>query len=353
MRHIWILLLSAYLLGSMAIAGPLRIGVVEISPFVIAQGGMRGIAVDLWTQIAANHALSYKYIPISQNIVAEIEKLKSGELDMIIGPIAFTYNRAPDIEMSDPYMIAHMGLLVGKKRIVFWQNLQIISRHVLDMTLLIGVILFFLIIHLIWWSEKGRSETIPQDYRKGIGYLFWRHLFGQFGDIPKTISGRLSMLSWFIAKSIITSSIIAVIISSVTLSYTGSIDTISPDDVLSTKRIACITGGPAALALKGLGINCIGVPSFEAGAKAVEAGEVDGFSAMAAAIGYYLRTNDIKNVHLSSIVLQNDAMAFALPRHSPYRHLINNELALLRENGFASQACSLYLPRDLIKNCVF
>ena len=91
----------------------LQVGVIPLTPFVIEEDGKhKGISIELWEKIAGMHGWNYKYTSLHESGYLDVEPLlEQHNLDLVIGPLAITYERIDNIAFSTPYYITTSNLI--------------------------------------------------------------------------------------------------------------------------------------------------------------------------------------------------------------------------------------------------
>ena len=76
----------------------LVVGIAGSEPFLFEEEG-KGIAVEIWDEIADKRSWNYKYVPF-ENVEDALHRLNSGDLDVVVGPISITSNRLENMRFS-------------------------------------------------------------------------------------------------------------------------------------------------------------------------------------------------------------------------------------------------------------
>tara|TARA_Y100000591_G_scaffold330726_1_gene362544 strand:+ start:799 stop:1764 length:966 start_codon:yes stop_codon:yes gene_type:complete len=95
----------------------MKVGVVSInnSPYIIRNGdSYSGISIDIWETIAKKANIEFSYVEVSDEETA-IQKIKSKELDILVGPYTITSKRYQDIDYTIPYYYSDISLASSKK----------------------------------------------------------------------------------------------------------------------------------------------------------------------------------------------------------------------------------------------
>jgi Na+/H+-dicarboxylate symporter/ABC-type amino acid transport substrate-binding protein len=110
--------------------GSLRVGYPqEALPFVYLRGGdeLVGIDVDLIDMLANDLGVGVNFVSLSRDDI--VESLRSGQVDIVIGGLFATPDRALDTALSEPYMDASLSLVVRDYRRSEFRSWQAIKRR--------------------------------------------------------------------------------------------------------------------------------------------------------------------------------------------------------------------------------
>jgi ABC-type amino acid transport substrate-binding protein len=110
--------------------GSLRVGYLEDAlPFAYLRGGdeLVGIDVDMMDMLANDLGVSVAFVSLSRDEIAG--SLRSGRVDIVIGGLFATPDRALDTALSEPYMEASLSLVVRDYRRSEFHSWQAIEQH--------------------------------------------------------------------------------------------------------------------------------------------------------------------------------------------------------------------------------
>jgi Na+/H+-dicarboxylate symporter/ABC-type amino acid transport substrate-binding protein len=110
--------------------GNLRVGYQqEALPYVYLRGGdeLVGIDVDMIDMLANDLGVGVAFVSLSRDEIAE--SLRSGRIDIVIGGLFATPDRALDTALSEPYMEASLSLVVRDYRRSEFRSWQAIEQH--------------------------------------------------------------------------------------------------------------------------------------------------------------------------------------------------------------------------------
>lgn len=179
-------------------ARPLRVGVAGSAPFVVREGqAPGGFSVAVWKDVAAHAGLAYELVPV-ESVSRAIAGVASGELDVAVGPISITAERARRVSFSQPYFHSALSILAPATGPGAFERL----RPFLSRAFAVGLTGLFLVLGLvgalIWLAErKENAAMFSRDPLRGIGSGIWLALVTMttvgYGDkAPVTLPGRSS-----------------------------------------------------------------------------------------------------------------------------------------------------------------
>ena len=117
-RLLFCLLLLAPLAGATETGStsqpPLRVGITEVPPFVIAdgKGGWEGISIDLWRSIAEQKGWAFEFRPMGFTDL--LQAVESGEIDIAVGALTMTSEREQRFDFSHPFYQTGLSIAVAR-----------------------------------------------------------------------------------------------------------------------------------------------------------------------------------------------------------------------------------------------
>lgn len=316
---------------------PLRVGITEVPPFVIAdgKGGWEGISIDLWRAIADRQGWAYEWqvMPFSDLL----EAVERGEVDVVVGALTMTSEREAVFDFSHPFYqtglsigLPHspkQGLLQSLKALFSWGFLSVIGALAL---LLLGVGF------ALWLLERRRNaEQFGGSNAEGIGAGFWWAAVTMttvgYGDkAPVTLAGRLLALVWMFAGLIMVASFTAAITSSLTVSNL-QYQINGPQD-LPGNTVATIAGTASAQYLQEQRIISQEYPDLHSAMQAVSTGESDAVVYDRPLLQYRNQQLGKDRLDLLPGVFDQQLYALALPAGSNLRDEVNEAILRLTES---------------------
>ena len=96
---------------------PLRVGIKQVSPFVIkgTNDSYTGISIDLWEEIAGIVDADFEYVemPNTEQLITACEK---GQVDLAIAAITMTPNRLKRVDFSNTMFNSSVSVAVRSER---------------------------------------------------------------------------------------------------------------------------------------------------------------------------------------------------------------------------------------------
>ena len=152
-----------------------RVGVFESPPYAMrgADGEWRGLAIDLWKEIAAEKNLHYRLGEASPDVI--LDDIAHDRLDMSVAPFAATVDRQRLIDFSHAFLSIETGIAVRRgtdedRWIAVARALSTPSA----LRLYAGITaLTFLAGAAVWLLERRRNPQFSGGTLSGIGSGFW------------------------------------------------------------------------------------------------------------------------------------------------------------------------------------
>lgn len=348
MRNIAICVCLLFLKNAALASETLKVGVIEIPPFVIKQGKIyTGIAVDLWNEIAARLKVKSEFIDLpSTDTKKAFDALERREVDVLVAPLSVEPSRYKKADFTFPFFLDKVVLVSHKG---YFHNLVVFIK---TFVFSIGAVLFALFllyviyIHLFWFFERLRSKKIPDAYIKGISNLFWTHvLIGQHEQIPRSLGGKMAILIQKTATFVILIFLNAGIISFLTafvVKYEGPVQKLS--DLENVQVGAIKDSKPYEVAINA-GLRVVPFESLKEGVEALDQGKIKSFVVDFSEIESYMSENAIVNLDVSDFNLRWDLYSFATPIGSSLTRKVNDIILDLRDDGIPQRIARSYLPQ--------
>lgn len=350
-----LLLFFLLFISSFLNAAPLRVGVVEGAPFAMMDNGTpRGIAVDLWEEIARREQIPYEFTKFSMSTDEVLDLLYNHQLDLVIGPISVTYDRIQKLDFTLSYFNNKVGVIVQKDNSYLWKALVSFfhSSFVLMISLLLLV--FLLYVSMVWIFERETHKELPEKYTHAVAYVFWMHVFHKHYILfPHTIWGKIAGLIWVAFTTILLASLTASLASYYFMIIQLSNSGIKKPSDLHNKVLAAIEGRYEYEVAKNVSSSVVPVKDVQEALDMIKAGKVFGFVYDHYTARYELdHRTDSSSFVVLDIELDHQPMAFSLRYDDPLRVTINRNIAQLNQENMGLSICTPYLG-DKANECEF
>ena len=328
----------------------LVIGTREAPPFAMkgATGAWSGIAVDLWRDVAERLQLDYEL-----REMGEPETLITGvadqSLDASMAAITVTADRARQVDFSQPYFNAGLGIVVPVvQESGWWAMLRaFFSWDFLKVVAALSVVLLVAGFGVWLFERRANAEQFGGPPAHGLGSAFWWSAVTMttvgYGDkAPRTLGGRLIALVWMFTSVIIISGFTAQIASSLTLSRLGG-EVRGPDD-LPRVTVATVRQSAAAHYLEAHRVRALLFDDVAQVLAAVQSGAAQAGVYDEPLVRYLLR--DFPELQMLPGTFERRDYAIALPLGSERRKAINVALLeVIQGDGWRNEM-KRYLGRE-------
>lgn len=311
------LLFSMQLPAKEVAAGVIPVGVVGSEPFVVPfNKEIGGISVALWKRIASLNEIQYRLVRYDK-IPEAIDAAAAGEVDVLIGPISITKDRAEKVVFSQPYYRSGMGIAVRSVEPGPWEKLLPFIRTGF-LILILSIIPLLLVVGILVWLAERRtnSKHFPNNPLSGITNGMWFALVTMttvgYGDrAPQTNAGRIISGVWMLIAVIFMSSLTAAVTASLTLSGMPTTDITGPLD-LQRRSVAVIDGSTGVDVAMEYHAKPILVADLDAALQKLINKEADAVLFDRTMLQYYLHQNKNLSAHVieSEFEQQNYGLAF-------------------------------------------
>jgi len=336
-----------------ASAKTLRVGVfLEDKPFSWQQSNKvyLGLAVDLFSHIAQELNWDYTFVPLYPPFNEIINKVTSGKLDILVGPISVTHMRYQKVDFSVPFFLNNLGLAVKKP-----EDTNVLVTILKDIGDKIGYILpvlltyFFIIMICFFFVDNGKTFSWKQkNLLSKLGNAFWETLVilihPEIKD-SKHILRRLVLLAWVIPCTIFFSIIVGSIVSTITMAENNKsylLSRLKKED-LAGQKISTLKGNVTIKEGEKLGAIMLQAASREEALKMVADGKAFGTTDDYITLENAVKAHPEFNLIMSNLNLRNDQLAFVFTKGSPLLRDFNEKLLYLQDEGFAVDICSRYV----------
>lgn len=264
---------------------PLKVGIFDRPPFAMkdATGKWTGLAVEVWERVSAPLGLRYEYVETPGDRI--IDELAEGRLDLAMGELAVSPDRARRVEFSQPFFSTSAAVAVRRDHATpHWFDFtrDVLAHGVGSLLLvLLGSLLLFGL--TLWLVERrvDRSHFGGHPVR-GFGAALWFAAVTMttvgYGDkTPQSPAGRMVVFFWMFAGVVLISVFTGAIASSLAVSRVET--RIAHASDLSRYRPGVMAGSLSASVLRTVGVTTRAYPTVEAGLAALAQGrEITAFA---------------------------------------------------------------------------
>lgn len=318
--------------------GDLRVGYAGSAPFVMdgRDGDPAGIAIEVWSGVASRIGSGFR-LEARDSVEDALRGVEEGELDVAVGPISITAERAKRVAFSQPYYRSSLAIASAAGSGI-WARLQ----PFISTAFLSGAGLLLLVLGIVgtltWLAERRHnSDHFPQAPIAGIGNGIWYALVTMttvgYGDrVPKTPMGRVISGVWMIIALISVSSLTAGIATALTLSGLDS-SSISKAGELESRAVAVVDGTISERFARAYGAEVAAKPDLAAAVEAVSAGDAEAVVFDRPALMHYLSEHPEIELEVSPRRYEERGYGFAVPHGSPLEKPLDVALLGMRQEG--------------------
>ena len=336
----------------------LRVGVVDGSqPCSYREAGVwRGLAVDLWTQVAQRENLHYRLMPMS-SIQSMLDATRLNELDVAVECINLSPNRLRKYQFSLPFQEDGQAVMVANDPFSLSRAFlaAMLSPSLMRMVALL-MLLLFVMSALVWWVEDYSS--LVKHGGKGPLHRFIKVftiiLTGE-GDaeIVDTSRGRAVLMAGYVVRNISSAVLVGFLTVELVQEAQGLASRrLSSFDELSVMRIGYKSGTVSEELLKELGMQLadsshqskparVPIDSIRDSLLALKDGRVNGVLADELQLRYLQSHADSSGIIpvLAMSGIRPELQGFALsPKLNPETvKRINLSISQLKRNGLVQQ----------------
>ncbi len=327
-------------LGTMAGARAdtkLRAGIYERPPFAMkdADGRWTGLAVDVWEKASSELNLPYEYV--ETNADDAIRQAAAGKLDILVGGIGVSPERARLVEFSQPYlaMPAAVAVLKRDQNPDWKQFFRDVLGHGVGYTLVVLVVAMIFFSVMLWLVERGVDRThFGGKPLHGFASALWFSAVTMttvgYGDqTPRSVLGRVVVFFWMFFGVVIISVFTGAVASSITASRLDA--RISHARDLVKYRAGVLDGSIAQSVLTSVGISSQIFPSIDAGLHALEEGEITALVDGEVSLRYEANHNFPGDILVTPLPTTHLTYAFAARPGLPPEQLKAINVALIEQ----------------------
>ncbi len=309
---------------------PLIVGVKVAPPFVIEEHGhYRGLAIDLWQEVAADHGWKYVYKPY--DLEGLLDAVGNSQVDVGLGAITATAEREKRMDFAHPITSSGLGVAVrGGQTAGWWAVARALVSPAFLKVIATLTLLLFVVGFLVWLLEHRRNpDQFGGTRRQGIFSGFWWAMVTMttvgYGDTaPRTVGGRIIGLVWMLAALVVVSFFTASITSALTVGQLS--DRIRSAADLAGMRVASVPDSTSAAWLERQRIGYSKARDVDMALADLAAGRVDAVVYDEPLLRWDIQQRFRGKLKVLPLVLERQDYAFALPTGSRLREPIDTSL---------------------------
>ena len=298
--------------------------------------GLEGLCIEMWDRIMEEHGWSSAY-SVLPNAVAVLEKIRSGELDVAVGPFYITSDRMKVMDFSHPFHDSGLQLMVNTERrhtlLRLWKGL-VDGGHI--KILAIGTLIIMILTHLLLLFEWKTNPQFPRGYLAGFadclyhvmsicmtGKATHRGIPGPWGKIMAALwlAGGVAVVAY------ITSTLTSVMTAN---KLRGTIHGVTD---LVGQPVAVIRGTLSERSAQRYGLIAVPFDNLDAAAHALVDRSVSALVFDTFALRYFDRKHPDLPVGEVGPIFEKGSVGLAMPMGSPLRQSINQSLVRMKEDG--------------------
>lgn len=299
---------------------PLRVGFAGSAPFVLPSE-QAGLSIGAWRLVADGANVRYSLVR-EPSVAAALEKVARGELDVAVGPISITADRARSVRFTQPYFQSSLAIAAPEGSGGFWARLKpFLTWGFAGATALLLLVLG--IVGLLMWvfERKKNPEQFPKSPLRGIGNGIWFALVTMttvgYGDrVPVTVAGRIVAGTWMLIAILTATSLLAGIASAITVSQLQPAAIRTADD-LSGHKVAVVRRTTAAAFAREHGAVTVPVDDLAAAFQMVAAGRARALVFDRPMVTYYLSQHPELDLRVSPRRYEPQGYGFAVRPGAP------------------------------------
>ncbi|HSP78253.1 MAG TPA: transporter substrate-binding domain-containing protein, partial [Myxococcaceae bacterium] len=314
----------------------LKVGVVGTPPFVVRSADdFRGFSVEVWRAMALRAGYDWELVPVD-TVPQALEQVRSGALDVAVGPLSITSERLRQVSFTQPYFQSSLAILAprAERGLRHWVspflNLGFLSA-VGGLLLVLGFVGL-----LLWLAERRANPSqFPSSPGRGIGNGVWMAVVTMstvgYGDrVPVTLAGRIIAGVWMLVALLTFSSLTAGIATALTLQGIEGA-TITSVEQLQARPVAVVQGSTAESFSLSHGARPVPVEELSAAISLVREGRAVATVFDRPMLQYHLLRHPDEPLFLSEGSFEPQGYGFALRIGSPLQHPLNVALLELEE----------------------
>jgi polar amino acid transport system substrate-binding protein len=327
----------------------LVVGYAGSAPFVVEGTPADGLSLAVWRVVADAARISYRLVPRT-SVRDALDGVARGELDVAVGPISITSERARRVRFTQPYFQSRIGILARESNPGLWSQIAPFLTRVFAGASLALALLLLGIGTIVWLLERRKNpEHFPGDPVRGIANGVWFALVTMttvgYGDrVPVTPAGRVVAGLWMLVALVTTTSLTAGIASAFTVLQ---LDTTAIRDAgdLRGRPVAAVAGTTGASFVRDHGAQLVAVDALDAAVQAARDGGAAAVVHDRPILQHYLVQHPEVALQLAPASYDPQGYGFAVSPRSELLDELDVALLLAKEDGRVERIVTAWLGR--------
>ena len=336
---------------------PLLVAVAPCPPFVIAsEGGISGLAVYLWEEVAALMGVDYEFreYTLKQMLEAVADKRDDRHVDVGVSCLSITAEREKTIDFSHSFYETFTGIAVRDRGFAgiitgFFSSPLVLKglAIVLGVAALLGILFY-----LLESRENPKLYTTKFGKGRAIEAFIVGLLFATRGPINyyefQSLTARVIAALLAVGSTFLIAGITAVLASAFTLESLRSQVTGLQD--LKNVRVGALDGSTSSMFLRKNGIIHQTMPDLEMLIVALDHGSLDAVVSDEAFLRYEIAKGKEKGLYDALAVLpyelESQNYGFALDKNGELEEMVNRALLTVRDTPAWKSKVAEYLGKQ-------
>jgi polar amino acid transport system substrate-binding protein len=317
----------------------IRVSTKAIEPFVFVDsaGEVRGLSIDVWTEVEKELGMKTKW-QVRSNVQEVLEDVSTGKADAAIAGISMTSEREAQIDFSHSYFDSGLQILTRRKSSRSAPGIfadTVTSRRVVQpmLWLLVSAVV---VAHVMWLLQRRHNAAFPKRYLPGLWESFWWASVNVMsgGDGGKEVSrglGRIVSFVWMILGVLLIAYVTGQFSAALTVGDLKS--DISTVGDLFGKKVETTSGSVSAQYLDEVGLEHSDVDVMDDRVyQRLLDGKIDAIVYDSPTLRYAAKKYSGR-LTVAGPIFQSDKYGIAMPTNSKLREQINAALLELQADG--------------------
>jgi ABC-type amino acid transport substrate-binding protein len=337
-------------------AKTVRVGVIDSMPFSgkLTNGKFDGFVVDFWKEIALENNWKTQFVDAGTDITAAMKKFKTGQYQVLLGPIEANHKNHKLSSFSRPLYISYIVLLSSHSQDRFFKILHDLLSIFFNKVFIIVFLTLAILSLFGYLLQKKLTHSIKEE--KSFLFQIWHilvifltmHQYAKF----RHFSSRI-MYTIIIVLSIATlTSFTATVTSALTHSYKHNILELKTKQNLNNQIIAIVKGQFDPNYITQAGGKVFITKSLTQALTLLKEKKVDAIASYYPLIQYAIDTPTYRNkFHILPYGIGLKEIVMAFPKKSPLLDATDVSIIKLRDSLKLYEKCIMHLPKSDSQSC--